>query len=123
MQRSIRLALRTKDKDGEKGGDDDKTIGTVFVRLSSSQLFPGDSFTTRTVYIPWSRNMQIELSFRVLCADNYYGPSCTLFCQDHNDDNGHYYCDDDGNRVCLDGYQNPSINCVECVPAEACCEY
>ena len=176
----IRLGFRAQDRDGDIGGDDDDIIGTVFASLDETNLFPGDALTTPVVYS--TSKMQVELSFRVECADNYYGPTClvlcipssenfvcnrngqlvcaenhygpscevncipmgnvlcnesrqqvcvenyygsncTVFCEDSDDDiTGHYYCDDDGNRVCLDGYQNPSTNCVDCVPAEGCCE-
>ena len=99
----------------------DRVIGRVFINLDETNAYPGDSFTTPAVFTDSS--MEVELSFRVSCASSYYGSSCTVFCQDSDDDiTGHYYCDDDGNRVCLDGYQNPLTNCVDCVLAEGCCE-
>ena len=102
----------------------DSIIGRVFINLDETNAYPGDNFTTPTVHTGLDdSSMKVELSFRVSCAENYYGPSCTVFCQDSDDDiTGHYYCDDDGNRVCLDGYQNPSTNCEDCVSAEGCCE-
>ena len=66
---------------------------------------------------------QIWLGFRANCAENFYGENCTIFCVERDDDElGHYTCDSEGNRVCREGYQDPTNNCTECIPAEGCCK-
>ena len=66
---------------------------------------------------------QIWLGFKATCAENFYGENCTIFCVERDDDElGHYTCDSEGNRVCREGYQDPSNNCTECIPAERCCK-
>ena len=67
-----------------------------------------------TLCVPINKVLECERDGTPVCAENYYGPSCTVLCQDSDDDlTGHYCCDDDGNKVCLDGYQNSSTNCVD----------
>lgn len=48
-------------------------------------------------------------SVRVQCADNYYNTTCTTFCRPRNDQFGHYTCGEQGNKVCLPGWQG--ANC------------
>lgn len=66
-------------------------------------------------------NATLEISTAVQCVDGFLGPSCD--CQDTNDDTGHFTCARNGDRVCLEGYQNPVSNCTECIPSEGCCKY
>ena len=54
----------------------------------------------------------ITLGFRLMCTEDYYGPNCTTFCVERDDELGHYTCDSEGNRVCREGYQDPSANCT-----------
>ena len=49
------------------------------------------------------------------CASNYYpAGSCTKFCEARDDALGHYTCDANGDKECLDGYIGPDTNCVTC---------
>ena len=65
----------------------------------------------------------LYLSFRVKCADNFYGADCNDFCQARNDSQGHYTCDSGGNNICLEGFQDPITDCIQqCTPATGCCE-
>ena len=53
-----------------------------------------------------------------LCEPNYYPRNdCSVICIPENNSDGHYKCDPfTGNRVCLEGYRDPSNGCV--TPAE-----
>ena len=55
----------------------------------------------------------VELRFRVLCDSSYYGSTCGRFCLETNNDTGHYVCDNNGNKVCMDGYLDPDSNCTK----------
>lgn len=57
----------------------------------------------------------------VTCEGTFFGTDCNTFCIMRDDSTGHFRCDEDGNIVCLSGYQNPDTNCTECVPAPNCC--
>jgi hypothetical protein len=48
------------------------------------------------------------------CEPNYYPRNdCSVICIPQNNSDGHYKCDPfTGNRVCLEGYRDPSNGCV-----------
>ena len=63
------------------------------------------------------------LSIELSCAEHFYGPDCAKFCQPNDDDErGHYSCDNSGNIICLEGFQNEAANCTECSLAIGCCK-
>ena len=74
------------------------------------------------MYVGVNNYSTIELRFRVVCSEDYYGPNCTTFCTPMDNLQGHFSCDQNGTIVCNPGYTNTMTNCVECVPAEGCCE-
>ena len=51
----------------------------------------------------------------ILCDENYYPPDlCNVQCIPQDNSFGHYTCDpESGDRVCLEGYTDPSTFCVE----------
>lgn len=59
----------------------------------------------------WSQQLhqgnQSELSFsyRVVCMENYHGDDCSTLCRPRSDDFGHYRCDAQGRRRCLEGWE------------------
>uniref|UniRef100_A0A7M5UR99 DSL domain-containing protein n=1 Tax=Clytia hemisphaerica TaxID=252671 RepID=A0A7M5UR99_9CNID len=56
----------------------------------------------------------IEWEFRVYCNDSdYLLPDCTIErCVPRDDTNGHYMCDAQNNKVCLQGWVDATTNCV-----------
>lgn len=60
----------------------------------------------------------ITFSYRVVCEQNYYGDSCSMYCLPRDDSNGHYTCDSSGTRVCLPGWKGSF--CTEVVCREGC---
>ena len=65
-------------------------------------------------------NTTLNLSLDIQCEVGFYGPSCD--CRNTDDSTGHFTCNTEGARVCLEGYQNPDSNCTECSTREGCCE-
>ena len=56
----------------------------------------------------------LDMRFRVICQQDYYGADCTRLCIPQNDNvNGYYTCNSDGLIQCRHGFQNPSSNCTE----------
>ena len=47
---------------------------------------------------------QFEYQIRVSCDEHYYGFGCNKFCRPRNDFFGHYTCDSNGNKTCLEGW-------------------
>ena len=109
------MAIQIVDLDFGDTDDDDVDIFLIDTNLTS-----GIDFSVPTTYIGMNGFGRIELSFRLNCTENYYGPDCATFCMERNDDQGHYTCDSDGSIVCQLGYQDPVTNCTMCIPAEGC---
>ena len=59
------------------------------------ELNPGPNFTERTTYTSISgiSDVEFDMSFRVQCLENYFGPNCTTFCEPLE---GVYTCDIEG---------------------------
>ena len=74
-----------------------------------------DTFTDIMSFTGFYSVSHVQLAFRLQCSPHYYGEDCSRYCIDTNDDTGHYSCDEAGDKLCLDGYQNPVTNCTECI--------
>ena len=62
------------------------------------------------------------LSIELSCKEHFYGPECAKFCRPNNNEREHYSCDNSGNIICLEGFQNEAANCTECSLAIGCCK-
>lgn len=113
----MKLILDTYDYDF--GRNDDDLIDSVFVVISGDL---NDNFSSQKAHTGRFGYVNVHLSFRVSCIENFYGSDCGTFCVEHDDVLGHYTCSSEGEIICLDGYQNPFTNCTECIPAVGCCE-
>ena len=111
------MAIQILDRDFGNTDDDEVDIFVIDISLTS-----GIDFSTPITYMGVNGFGQIQLSFRLNCTENYYGPVCATFCMERDDDLGHYTCGSDGSIVCRQGYQDPSSFCTECIPAEQCCK-
>ena len=119
MQGAFQLFIRIDDRDDRDGSVRLQRVDDIFVERS---ITPSLAYTNNTTNIGENGLSTIELSFRVTCSENFFGPNCTTFCVPMDSVQGHYTCDQDGGIVCNAGYTNTSTNCVECLPAEGCCE-
>ena len=72
-------------------------------------ITPGYGWETKTDSGPVST---FVYKYRVVCAPNYYGLNCTIFCNPRNDSHGHYGCDVNGNKYCLNGWSGISGYCT-----------
>ena len=75
------------------------------------ELTLGANFTERTTYtgIYNISGLGFDMSFRVQCAANCCGSSCS--CKPLE---GIYTCDDKGNTICVHDNRNPATDCMEC---------
>ena len=78
------------------------------------ELNPGPDFTERTTYTGFHNisDVGFDMSFRVQCLENYFGPNCTTFCEPLE---GVYTCDSEGRSVCLQDNKDPTTNCTTCL--------
>lgn len=53
---------------------------------------------------------QFEYQIRVSCDEHYYGFGCNKFCRPRDEFFGHYTCDYNGNKTCLEGWSGPDCN-------------
>ena len=60
-----------------------------------------------------------EYQIRVTCDDYYYGFGCNKFCRPRDDFFGHYACDQNGNKTCMEGWMGPECNKGVCVCSTA----
>lgn len=49
-------------------------------------------------------NKKLDYSYRVVCDDSYYGVGCADLCKARDDIFGHYTCNPDGTKICMDGW-------------------
>ena len=79
------------------------------------ELELGANFTERTTYtgIYNISGLGFDISFRVQCSENYYGPNCATFCIPLKDV---YNCSREEGILCLEERRNPAINCSTCLP-------
>ena len=117
MQGRIQLAVKVRDID--QSPDDEIDLFLVDTTIPVGTNF---SLLPTTHFGIFRNEHTIELNFRLSCMTNSFGPNCTTFCVERDDEQGHYTCGSDGSFVCLRGYQNPATNCTECIPAEGCCK-
>nr|XP_023652067.1 protein jagged-1 [Paramormyrops kingsleyae] len=57
---------------------------------------------------------QFEYQIRVACDEHYYGFGCNKFCRPRDEFFGHYTCDNNGNKTCLEGWSGPECNKAIC---------
>ena len=77
------------------------------------KLTLGAPFTKRKTYtgIYNISGVGLDMSFRVQCSRNYYGPNCTSLCEPIE---GEYTCDSEGRTICMHSSQGSSTNWGEC---------
>ncbi|KAG7273750.1 hypothetical protein CRUP_002899 [Coryphaenoides rupestris] len=57
---------------------------------------------------------QFDYQIRVSCDEHYYGFGCNKFCRPRNEFFGHYTCDYNGNKTCLEGWSDDDCNTAIC---------
>ncbi|XP_064173308.1 protein jagged-1b [Anguilla rostrata] len=57
---------------------------------------------------------QFQYQIRVTCDEHYYGIGCNKFCRPRDEFFGHYACDHNGNKTCLEGWAGPDCNTAIC---------
>lgn len=55
-----------------------------------------------------------EYQICVICDDYYYGFGCNKFCCFRDDFFGYYVCDQNGNKICMEGWMGFECNRVIC---------
>ncbi len=106
MQGAAQLFIQVIDDDTYSSDDH---VDDIYIE---GLLAPSDVFTEYDTYIGQYSNSRIQLRFRVQCDTGYYGFNCARYCMKRNDENGHYTCDQNGNRICLGGWIDSNRECT-----------
>ncbi len=124
LQGAFQLYIFMREDDTWTGDDDLARIFAESVIEPGSEISAVQSFT--------GDHVTLGLQFQVTCLSDFYGESCTTFCQPRDDTSGHYTCSESGAVECLTGYQNPDNDCIDgkvlfvdvtCVQAHLCPKY
>ena len=96
------------------GANRDVSLDFIFI---NRMLAVSADFTPNEIYYgnnTMSNRGVLDMSFRVMCQQDYYGANCTRFCIAQNDSvNGYYTCNSDGSIQCHEGFRNTDNNCTE----------
>ena len=97
----LEVSVTNRDGDGELV-EEFFILRNVSSSVQSRETFSGDLNIAT-----------LDLSYRVSCTSDYYGPNCERYCVGRNDATGHFTCDPiTGEPVCLTGFTDPATNCV-----------
>lgn len=69
---------------------------------------PGIAWKFRTFHAKDGRIISIR--FRIDCDPYYHSEDCATFCRTRNDTFGHYSCDNQGRKVCLQGWKGENCD-------------
>lgn len=93
LQRQFTLILQARDEG---------SAGVIEEASYSGIVLPGPTWHTLNHQ---GRNAHLAYRVRVQCADHYYNATCTKLCRPRNDIFGHYTCDENGDKVCIQGWK------------------
>ncbi|KAI6649065.1 Protein jagged-1a-like [Oopsacas minuta] len=63
------------------------------------------------------KNMIVHVGLKIDCWEAWYGEYCNVYCVRRDDSEGHYECDTNGDKLCLEGWTG--VHCLTriCYPA------
>lgn len=93
LQRQFTLILQARDE---------PSTGVIEEASYSGIVLPGPTWHTLNHQ---GKNAHLAYRVRVQCADHYYNATCTKFCRPRDDIFGHYTCDENGDKVCIQGWK------------------
>ena len=105
LQTNFQFYVRVDDVD--TGADD--LIDRITFDITRG---PNGGWSTYVARTGFYGQATVTARFRVFCNTNFFGASCTTFCQATDSSSGHYTCDANGQFVCNSGYSDPSNNCL-----------
>ena len=77
---------------------------TCGMALTTSPQCPDDGATCTCPDELNGPNCEI---FEEPCLEFFYGDDCDVYCEPSDDCNGHFDCDTDGSKICMNGYGGP----------------
>lgn len=122
MQGSLKLYIQVNHVDPASLSNDSSSLVAEFIVWINATI--GENGSAQFDHVPpfyrTDLGSFINLTIELNCEEHYYGAECTRYCEPRNDEIGHYLCDDSGNFICLEGFQNETSNCTECSISDGC---
>ncbi|XP_078593136.1 protein jagged-1-like isoform X1 [Branchiostoma floridae x Branchiostoma japonicum] len=121
------LILEAWDRDNSS-----RTDGLIDSYSVSGMIHPGNTWQNFQYNGPTA---VIDYKIRVLCDEHYYGSNCSRLCRPKDDFVGHFTCDQNGNKVCREGWMGADCKTPVCrvgcntahghcsVPGQCRCQY
>ncbi|CAH1777237.1 unnamed protein product [Owenia fusiformis] len=107
----VKLKCDVEDDDDAQGNDHDKVDFLKYVYTATPARSEDQALVTETTILgDLSTRTELTVQFKVYCDSNYYGSSCSIYCSEHDDSRGHYTCDQNGNKICMAGWEG--TDCV-----------
>ena len=108
---NFQLYIKARDSDPEAFNEDDDLDDIIINRA----LEVNTGYTAVQWYTGIKTAVSFQAHFRVTCEQDYYGADCSTHCVAKDDDvDGHYTCNwQNGSIQCLEGFENPSNNCMD----------
>ncbi|XP_059675546.1 protein jagged-2 [Gavia stellata] len=110
--RSFTLIIEAWDWDNDTKAGEDLLIERV---AHAGMINPEDRWKTLQFNGPVAH---FEVQIRVKCDENYYSALCNKFCGPRDDFVGHYTCDQNGNKACMEGWMGEE--CKQAVCKQGC---
>ena len=100
----MKITIVVFDLDGTSYVDDVSDIVANFmINISSKSMSDINTYS--------SGYSTLQLAYNLTCIPPHYGLDCSTQCWNNT---GHYMCDPvTGDKICLEGYQNPLTDCTE----------
>ncbi|XP_032811607.1 protein jagged-1b-like isoform X1 [Petromyzon marinus] len=126
--RAYTLILEAFDKDtqaaaaaaggasGSSGGNTGSGTQLITRVTYSGMINPGDQWHNHSAV--GARAVTVDYRLRVMCDEHYFSTNCTKLCKPRDDYFGHYACDSNGNKVCLDGWTGG--DCKKAICRQGC---
>ncbi|KAH3858871.1 hypothetical protein DPMN_101513, partial [Dreissena polymorpha] len=85
----------------------------IDVSSHSGVILPGDAWHTLTNN---GHTATLIYKIRVVCDTNYFNTTCSKYCRPRDDKLGHYTCNGNGDKVCMDGWLGTECDIAICKP-------
>ncbi|XP_037830293.1 delta-like protein C isoform X1 [Kryptolebias marmoratus] len=100
------------------GEESTENQNNLISRMATQRkLIAGDEWSQD---VDFGKQSELRFSYHVVCDEFYRGSACSAYCRPRNDTFGHFDCDSEGNRLCLEGWSGEY--CSDPICAGGCSE-
>ncbi|KAL8573641.1 hypothetical protein ACOMHN_007194 [Nucella lapillus] len=116
------MEIEAVEVDPQYGTNRRTNLGTFRLPIAFNDIF--NHLKWHTFHLNNSL-IRLDVNITSFCNKHNYGASCDIYCKPHRDSSGQYTCDEQGNKICNQGYKGSSCKdiidlCVVSVPPPVC---